>query len=338
MKRLDFRIKLSLVVLTLGIFLGGCDDPKGRSAIRLGSISFKERATVAIDSVRVVYQLKNPPPVDAKQSVIEDLLSIDIYNPYKSPAAARDAVDELIKENFIFTPNQNTPEVNRALNDLQSEYGAVAAIFDNLENVRTFGELVGGGRQAINDAVKPARRLTLKMLIFAHLISRNPPKPNNPDRVILLSSLAELQKQYQDPNLSESSKKEIEAKVGKFIDGWISINNQEQILLCDAYGKLLIAADTGVQLSNLLEEYNNLNIDQILTAIERIFVVASNWTGSNYSQIITKTQSIKSAIDSNPNLKADLEQMINSKFGGISSESQIYTPTSATLNCSPQEK
>lgn len=56
MKRLDFRIKLSLVALTLGVFLGGCDDPKGRLAIRLGAIGFKDNATVAIDSVRVIYR------------------------------------------------------------------------------------------------------------------------------------------------------------------------------------------------------------------------------------------------------------------------------------------
>jgi hypothetical protein len=333
MKRLDFRIKLSLVVLTLGIFLGACDDPKGRSAIRLGAIGFKDNATVAIDSVRVIYQLKRPQTDDAKQRVIVELLLAPQYNPNLDTAIDPiGEVDKLIKDKL--TPKPINKEVNRALDELQSEYGAVADMFDRLENVRTFGELFGGGREAIDEAIKPARRLTLKMLILAHLISQNPPQPSSSERVVLLSYLSELQEQYKDPNLSESSKKEIEAKVGKIIDTWISSNKQDQVLLCDAYSKLLIAADTGVQLSNLLEEYNNLNIDQILATIERIFTVASNWTGGNYSQIITKTQAIKSAIDNNPSLKADFDALIKGKF----SESQIYTPTSNTLNCSSQEK
>ncbi len=334
MKRFGFRNKLSLIVLTLSIFLGGCDDPKGRLAIRLGAIGFKDNATVAIDSVRVIYQLKKPQPMDAKDRVIKELLAAPQYNPNSDQSLDPiGEIDKLIKRKLIPIPTHNT-RVNQALDDLQAEYGAVAAIFDNLENVRTFGELVGGGRQAINDAVKPARRLTLKMLVLAHLISQNPPEPSNSERVVLLSYLSELQEQYKAPNLSESSKKEIESKVGKIIDTWISNNKQDQILVCDAYSKLLIAADTGVQLSNLLEEYNNLSIDQILTTIERIFTAASNWTGGNYSQIITKTQAIKSAIDNNPSLKADFEALIKGKF----SESQIYTPTSTTLNCSSQEK
>ncbi len=338
MKRLDFRIKLSLVVLTLGIFLGGCDDPKGRSAIRLGAIGFKDNATVAIDSVRVIYQLKRPQPMDAKEHVIKELLAARQYNPNLDQSLDPiGEIDKLIKRKLIPIPTHNT-RVNKALDDLQAEYGAVAAIFDNLENVRTFGELVGGGRQAINSAIKPARRLTLKMLIFAHLISQNPPRPNDSDRVVLLSSLTDLQKQYQDPNLSELSKKEIEAKVGKIIDSWISTNIQEQVLLCDAYGKLLIAADTGVKLNNLLEEYNNLDIDQIIAALERIFVGASNWRGGNYSEIITKIQEVKSEIDKNPELKADLDQLIKENFGGVDAKSPIYIPTSTTLNCSSQEK
>ena len=151
MKRVNFRVNLSLAILTLSIVLGACDNPQQRAMIRLSAINFKDKATVAIDSVRVIYQLNRPQPTDSKQLLINELLKSPNINPHLTRE-----IDNLIREEMISTPSR-TSKVNLTLDDLQAEYVAAANMFNQLENVSTFGEIVGGGSQAINDAVEPAR-------------------------------------------------------------------------------------------------------------------------------------------------------------------------------------
>lgn len=331
MKQLNFRINLSLAVLTLGIFLGGCDNPQQRAMIRLSAINFKDKATVAIDSVRVVYQLNNPQPSDAKQLLINELLK----SRYVNPRNIRE-IDNLIRDEMISTPGR-TSKVNLTLDDLQAEYVAAANMFNQLENVSTFGEIVGGGSQAINDAVEPARHLTAKMLILAYLISQNPPTPKNPDRVLLGDTLRQLQEQYKKPNLSDAEKKLIEAQVGEIIDNWISVNNQEKVLLCNAYTNLLVAGQTGSELSNLLNDYKRLrlSVDQIFATLDKIFTITSPWLVGTSSQINTKVKDIKEAINKDPKLKDILNQLLKEGFGGTTPATNIFSPTNPQkLNCS----
>jgi uncharacterized membrane protein YheB (UPF0754 family) len=329
MKRLNFRINLSLAILTLGIFLGGCDNPQQRAMIRLSAINFKDKATVAIDSVRVVYQLNNPQPSDAKQLLINELLK----SPNVNPRNIRE-IDNLIREEMISTPGR-TSKVNLTLDDLQAEYVAAANMFNQLENVSTFGEIVGGGSQAINDAVEPARHLTAKMLILAYLISQNPPTPKNPDRVLLAEALRQLREQYKKPNLSDAEKKLIEAQVGEIINNWISVDNQEKVLLCTAYTNLLVAGQTGTELSNLLNNYKTLSVNQIFATLDKIFTITSPWLVGTSSQINTKVKDIKEAIDKDPELKKILDQLLQDGFGGTTQETNVFSPSNPqTLNCS----
>jgi uncharacterized membrane protein YheB (UPF0754 family) len=328
MKRPNFRINLSLAIL-LGIFLGGCDDPQQRAMIRLSAINFKDKATVAIDSVRVIYQLNNPQPSDAKQLLINELLK----SPNVNPRNIRE-IDNLIREEMISTPGR-TSKVNLRLDDLQAEYVAAANMFNQIENVSTFGEIVGGGSQAINDAVEPARHLTAKMLILAYLISQNPPTPKNPDRVLLGDTLRQLREQYKKPNLSDAEKKLIEAQVGEIINNWISVINQEKVLLCTAYTNLLVAGQTGAELSNLLNDYKNLSVSQIFATLDKIFTITSPWIVGTSSQINTKVKDIKEAIDKDPELKKILDQLLQEGFGGTTRETNVFSPTNPQkLNCS----
>ncbi len=325
MKKIIFPIKMSLIVLTFGVFLSGCDDPKGRSAIRLGAINFRDKATSAIESVKIVYKQKTPK--SSKQEVIEELLT----NP--KDLETKDVEDLLIKE--ILTPDNSNTGVNKVLDELKYEYVVLASMFDNLEKVGTVGEFAGGGRQALSDAVKPTIHLSVRMLKLAQLISENPPKPNELDRTILVDSLNDLRSQYNAPKLNKQSKQEIVIKAEKIIDDLIRNDSQEKALLCDAYTKLVLAADTGIRLTNLLRDYNSTDIDQVITKLEGILVAASYWKAGNYTEVVKKLEAIKAEIEKNPDVKDEVNKFLKElSSSGSMPASDLYKYPTNGLNCS----
>ena len=304
--------------LMLSLTVTGC-SPEQRTLIRLTAIGFRDQATTAIESVRSVYQLSNPirSGEDSRAILINRLLQANL--DYR----------DVRRLNQIITggSNQTTQkpnELDTAFNDLVNQYIEAAAVFNTVEQGGSFNS------QAIAEAVKPARELTAKMLLLAKWIIQNPPTPLDSSRVIVSRRLRDLRSRYDNPKITEAERREIQALVSQQIDEWKRIDATERALLCDATNQLLRAAETGQKLSKLLDEYNRLSFNQVLSAVIGAFETTANLTGRDYSPVTLRLKSLDTAIQADPNLSSIINQLPPSPWQSFSREP---LSTTDTLSC-----
>ncbi|MBD2212579.1 hypothetical protein H6G27_22285 [Nostoc linckia FACHB-104] len=267
--------------------------------LRLTAETFRNQAVDAIASVKKIYQL-NELPLDAEISrdfVVEQLLSDRRIN-FGDPRE----VDKIITgEN---QSNNQPSDLERELDALQSEYDTAIEIFNNLETIDY------GSAKIVAKTAQPARCLTVKMLLLAKQIQQKPPKPNNPQRVLIGLKLQQLQRKYNNPNTySQLGPDEIKRQVAEQIDAWLKVNATEQQILNESISRLLIAADTGRKLSKLIDEYPSLSFEAIATRITKIVGVATNVTGRDYSSVLSRINSIEQSINEDKTLQEFFQEV-----------------------------
>jgi hypothetical protein len=142
------------------------------------------------------------------------------------------------------------------------------------------------------------------MLLLAKQIQERPPQPNNSQRVLISVRLQQLRRLYNNRNSSSpTSAEEIKRQVAEQIDEWLRVNADEKAALEDTVTKLLIAADTGRQLSRLIDDYSNLSFDVIAARVTQIMGITSNLTGKNYSSLRTRMRTIERVINEDRTLR-----------------------------------
>ncbi len=290
--------KFLIIAFTLSTTLSSC-TPEKRTMLRLTAETFRNQAVDAIASVKKIYQL-NELPLDAEISrdfVVEQLLSDRRIN-FGDPRE----VDKIITgEN---QSNNQPSDLERELDALQSEYDTAIEIFNNLETIDY------GSAKIVAKTAQPARCLTVKMLLLAKQIQQKPPKPNNPQRVLIGLKLQQLQRKYNNPNTySQLGPDEIKRQVAEQIDAWLKVNATEQQILNESISRLLIAADTGRKLSKLIDEYPSLSFEAIATRITKIVGVATNVTGRDYSSVLSRINSIEQSINEDKTLQEFFQEV-----------------------------
>ncbi|WP_144051209.1 hypothetical protein [Calothrix sp. PCC 7507] len=281
--------------------------------LRLTAESFRNQAIDAITSVKKIYQL-NDLPIDTKISrdfVIDQLLTDRRIN-YGDPLE----IDKIITgEN---QSNNQPSDFDQELDALQAEYETAVEIFNNLENIDY------GSARIVAQTATPARCLTVKTLLLAKQIQEKPPKPNNPQRVIIALKLQQLRRQYNNPNISSPlPPAEIKRQVAEQIDEWLKVNAAEKQILNESITKLLLVADTGKKLSQLIDEYPNLSFEAIATRVTKIIGVAANFTGKDYSSTLGKISSLEYAINQDKTLRLFMREISLKKRNSQSTESQL---------------
>lgn len=290
--------RVCIVAFSLSATLSSC-TPEKRTMLRVTAENFRNQAVDAITSVKKIYQLDEL-PLDARVSrdfIVEQLLTDRTIN-FGDPRE----IDKIISgEN---QSNNQPSDFDRELDALQAEYDTAVEIFNNLETIDY------GSARIVAQTAKPARCLTVKMLLLAKQIQEKPPKPNNPQRVIIGLKLQQLRKKYNNPNTSSQiGSEEIKRQVAEQIDEWVKVNATEQQILNESTSRLLIAADTGRKLSKLIDDYPTLSFEAIATRVTNIVGVAANFTGRDYSSIISKMNSIEQSINEDKTLKEFLRQV-----------------------------
>ncbi len=312
-------IRQLLVGLLLGLTLGACSQEE-RTILRLSAYGFSEQAVTAIESVRAIYKLSSPtrPPDESRSLLVNRLL--------QSKVDFRDVrrIDTIITG---ARPSETqTSELDEAFNDLIAQYEATAAIFNNIEKVG----LLGSG--AIADAAQPARSLTVKMSLLAKRLSQDPPTPLDPARVVLSRRLRDLRRRYDDPKTTEAERREIQTQVSQQIDEWLQVDAQERQLLCETTARLVRAAETGQQLSTLIDQYRSVSFDKVVNTVTQLFGTASSLTGRDYSLLTARIQRLDSAIKQDPTLNA-IANELPQQFWRTSNQ-QPLTET-RSLQCQP---
>jgi len=301
-----------VIAFTVSITLSSC-TPEKRTMLRVTAESFRNQAVDAITSVKKIYQL-NDLPIDATMSrdFLVDQLLTDRRINYGDPLQ----VDKIITgEN---QSNNQSSDFDKELDALQAEYETSVQVFNNLENIDY------GSPKIVAQTATPARCLTVKALLLAKEIQAKPPKPNNPQRVIIGLKLQQLRNQYNHPNIpSALPPAEIKRQVAEQIDEWLKVNAAEKQILNESVTKLLLVADTGKKLSQLIDEYPNLNFEVIATRVTQILGVAANVSGQDYSSIIGEINSLESAINQDNTLKSFMTEISLKKKTSQSTESHL---------------
>lgn len=288
------RWKFCIVACTISLTISGC-TPQKRAMLRVTAENFRDRAANAITSVKKIYQLNNLPIDD--NLVIERLLT-DTNIQFGISTEVNRIITGESEQNIQLS------DVDQALDALKAEYDTAVEVFNKLETIDY------ESKRIVAQTAQPARCLTVKMLLLAKRIQEKPPRPRDWERVIISSKLKHLGEQYRKLNISSQPEaEEIRRQVVEQIDDWRKVNFSEQQSLNESISKLLIAADTGRKLSELIDNYPNLNFEVIAARVTQILGVATNFTGNDYSSTLTKINTLEKEIGEDKILKEFMKEI-----------------------------
>jgi hypothetical protein len=306
----------SLCLLTLSLTLSGC-SPERRAILRLTALNFQTQATEAIAATKVIYQLTpNARPENQRREVLIRRLLTDPNLDFGYP----EQINKMISQTLGLSPSIPNP-VNEALDDLRQEYVVAEETFTNIEQAG----LLGTESNAVKRAAEPARQLTVKMVLLAEMIRQNPPSPKSSDRVWIFYQFEQLRTRYALAT-SDAERRKIIESANQFLDQLFTINTEETTLVCQATAKLLLTAQTGAQLSALIEDYDRLSLDEVVAKITTAFGIASSLSGRDLTTVNTKITEIQTTIKK--------DKVLNQILNELPQERWQATATSTPLNCS----
>ncbi|WP_335166801.1 hypothetical protein [Nostoc sp.] len=286
--------KFWIVACTISFTISGC-TPEKRAMLRVTAENFRDRAADAITSVKKIYQLNNLPIDD---NLVVDQLLTDTSIEFGIPTEVNSIITGESQQ------NSQSSDVDQTLDALKAEYDTAVEVFNKLETIDY------ESKRIVAQTAQPARCLTVKMLLLAKRIQEKPPRPMDWERVIISSKLKDLGERYR--NLSTSSQaeaEEIKRQVIEKIDDWRKVNAAEQQSLNESISKLLVAADTGRKLSELIDDYPNLNFEVIAARVTQIFGVATSFTGNDYSLTLTKISTLEREVNKDEVLKEFMKEV-----------------------------
>ncbi|WP_230966781.1 hypothetical protein [Nostoc sp. NZL] len=182
--------------------------------LRVTAENFRDRAADAITSVKKIYQLDDLPRDD--NLVIERLLN-DPSIKFGIPREVNRIITGESQQNI------QSSDVDQVLDDLKAEYDTATEVFNKLETIDYESARI------VAKTAQPARCLTVKMLLLAKRIQESPPRPSDPQRVLISFELKRLGEQYRNLSISSQSEaEEIKRQVAKQIDEWRKVNFSEQ--------------------------------------------------------------------------------------------------------------
>lgn len=286
--------KFCIVACTISFTISGC-TPQKRAMLRVTAENFRDRAADAIISVKKIYQLDDLPRDD--NLVIERLLN---------DTSIKFEIHREINRIITGESQQNIQpsDVEQVLDDLKAEYDTAAEIFNKLETIDYESARI------VAKTAQPARCLTVKMLLLAKRIQEKPPRPSDPQRIVISFELKHLGEQYRNLSISSQPEaEEIKRQVAKQIDEWRKVNFYEQQSLNESIFKLLVAADTGRKLSELIDDYPNLNFEVIAARVTQIVGVATSFSGNDYSSTLTKINTLEQEVNEDKVLKEFMKEI-----------------------------
>ncbi|WP_375493564.1 hypothetical protein [uncultured Nostoc sp.] len=286
--------KFWIVACTISFTISGC-TPEKRAMLRVTAENFRDQAADAITSVKKIYQLNNLPIDD---NLVVDQLLTDTSIEFGIPTEVNSIITGESQQ------NSQSSDVDQTLDALKAEYDTAVEVFNKLETIDY------ESKRIVAQTAQPARCLIVKMLLLAKRIQEKPPRPMDWERVIISSKLKDLGERYR--NLSTSSQaeaEEIKRQVVEKIDDWRKVNAAEQQSLNESISKLLVAADTGRKLSELIDDYPNLNFEVIAARVTQIFGVATSFTGNDYSLTLTKISTLEREVSKDEVLKEFMKEV-----------------------------
>ncbi|MEH1856502.1 MAG: hypothetical protein V7L21_00500 [Nostoc sp.] len=286
--------KFCIVACTISFTISGC-TPEKRAMLRVTAETFRDRTADAITSVKTIYQLNNLPIDD---NLVVDQLLTDTSIEFGIPTEVNSIITGESQQNL------QSSDVDQTLDALKAEYDTAVDVFNNLETIDY------ESKRIVAQTVQPARCLTVKMLLLAKRIQERPPRPMDWERVIISSKLKDLGERYRKLSISSQPEaEEIKRQVIEKIDDWRKVNAAEQESLNESISKLLAAADTGRKLSQLIDDYPNLNFEVIAARVTQIVGVDTSLTGNNYNSTLRHIHTLEREVNKDQVLKEFMKEI-----------------------------
>ena len=302
------RPQITFFLLAVSVTLSGCTPEKARS-LRLAAVQFKAESLAAIQAIAEMHrrELELPPQVqaEARNSFINGVLNPEI------PINNSIDVDKLTQLNSSARP---APEWDAFVADLSNQYGQFEASFNDLEK----GSFLAA--KAVKKSAEPARLLTVQMALFANEINENPPQLYR-YQTALVVKLRKLRSQYQEAisnQPSEQKSQQLRNQVGEVMDEWQQVKSDEQELLRTTVAQCTKSAMLGTDLSQLIERYDKLDLDDLNSIITIALENVSSITGQNYNQVKLQLATVTTAINQDPNLKKFVDRALEQVGGAVS--------------------
>lgn len=278
-------LRITFFLLVVSVTLSGCTPEKAR-ALRLAAVQFKVESLTAIEAIEEMHQRELTPPPLAQAEVRSNAINNILVS--EKPI--------LLPEDLNFLLDPDTPQIDikaqeawqAFINKMNSQYEALAAIYDKVEG----GSLLA--TKAVEKSAEHAKNLTLQMAAFATVIDKHPPLLIQ-DRIIVIADLDTLREEYQQKKNNGESDENLQLlrdRAGELLDQWQQIAIDEQKLKETTVTQCLKAAVLGKDLTQLTEQYNKLNLDDLNSIIARILDTAAAFTGRDYASIKTKAASV----------------------------------------------
>lgn len=287
------RSYITFFLLAVNITLSGCTPEKART-LRLAAIQFKAESLAAIQAIEQMHQREiTPPPLS--QSELRN-------NAINNILTSKNEI--LLPQDLDFLIDPDKPQIDPKaqvawqafINKMNTQYTTLAAIYDEVES----GSLLA--TDAVQKSAEHARILTLQMAAFATVIDKHPPILLQ-DRIIVIADIDTLRKQYQQKSNegeSEENLQPLKDKAGELYDQWQQIAVDEQKLRETTLAQCLKAAILGKELTQLIERYNKINLDDLNSIIARVLDTTATITGQDYAALKTRATNVFAEIKNDP--------------------------------------
>jgi hypothetical protein len=268
----------------VSVTLSGCTSEKARS-LRLAAVQFKNESLAAIEAIEAMHQRELAPPARSPAQVRSEFINNIL-----------EANSEISEQDVELAINPDAPTLDSTtqepwqvfINKMNAQYEALAAIYDEVEG----GSLLAS--KAVQKSAEHAKNLTLQMAAFATVIDKHPPMLIQ-ERIIVVADLDTLRQEYQQKKQTGESNENLQPlrdKAGELLDKWQQIAINEQKLRDTTVAQCLKAAVLGKDLTQLIERYDKLDLDDLNSIIARVLDTAAAITGRDYASLKTKAANI----------------------------------------------
>lgn len=301
------RSQITFFLLVVSVTLSGCTPEKARS-LRIAAVQFKAESTAAIKAIEEMHRRELELPPQVQEKARNDFID-GVLNPEVQINNSID-VEKLTQLNTSARP---APEWDTFVADLNNQYSQFEAIYNDLEK----GSFLA--TKAVKKSAEPAQILTVQMALFANEITENPPQLYR-YRTAHVVKLRKLRSQYQQMLANQASDQEIQQlrnQVGDLMDEWQQIKSEEQQLLITTVTQCTKAAMLGTDLSQLIERYDKLDLNDLNSIIATVLENVSSITGRDYNQLKLQVAAVNNAINQDKTLKTFADRLLEQVGGAV---------------------
>jgi hypothetical protein len=282
--------RLWVAAIVAAGFLTACASPQKAQILKTTAIQFSVEADAAILAIDEMHkrELASPPRSDteAVDQFVTDVLDWDPSEAAGGPIDG-DNLELLIdpdKVDLIMPARQAWTDF---ISGLRQQYATFAAIFERLPE----GSFLAV--TPVEQSEAPARKLTAQLAAFAVSMDKHPPRLIQ-SRNAIANKLNSV-RDSQDMGLEQKRR-----EIAELRERAVEVIATERELQRAVVEQLVKASALGVEVSQLIDEYDQLSVDDLLFLSQQALGIAGQVTGEDYSRLQGRASNILSNPDWRP--------------------------------------